>query len=104
SLIMEFFLSRFFFVFYMLPFFVITLWLKNLVTPIIATATVVLGNVALANEDLGVLFPWTSSYLIASGDIEKYKYSTEIAIIIIFVVFFFGIFTSFVYFKKQDIK
>lgn len=102
--IKEYFLGAFLLYFTMSPFVFITLWLKNLVTPIIATATVVLGNVALANEDLGVLFPWTSSYLIASGDIEKYKYSTEIAIIIIFVVFFIGIFTSFVYFKKQDIK
>ena len=102
--IKEYFLGAFLLYFTMSPFVFITLWLKNLVTPIIAAATVVLGNVALANEDLAVLFPWTSPYLIASGDIEKYKYSTEIAIIIIFVVFFIGIFTSFVYFKKQDIK
>lgn len=100
----EYFLGAFLLYFTMSPFVFITLWLKNLVTPIIATATVVLGNVALANEDLAVLFPWTSPYLIASGDIEKYKYSIEIAIAIIFIIFFIGVFTSFIYFKKQDIK
>ncbi len=88
----------------MSPFVFITLWLKNLFTPIIAAATVVLGNVALANEDLGVLFPWTSPHLIASGDIEKYNYSIETALVIILTVFFFGVFSSFAYFKKQDVK
>ena len=100
----EYFLGAFLLYFTMSPFVFITLWLKNLFTPIIAAATVVLGNVALANEDLGVLFPWTSPHLIASGDIEKYNYSIETALVIILTVFFFGVFSSFAYFKKQDVK
>lgn len=100
----EYFLGAFLLYFTMSPFVFLTLWLKNLVSPIIAVAAVVLGNVALANEYLAVLFPWSSPYLIASGDMAKYGYSTQTALVIIFVVSFIGIFTSFVYFKKQDVK
>lgn len=100
----EYFLGVFLLYFTMSPFVFITIWFKNLVTPIIAAATVVLGNVALANEDLAVLFPWSSPYLIASGDIAKYSYSAEIALAIIFALFFIGVLTSFIYFRKQDIK
>ncbi|WP_422486851.1 ABC transporter permease [Gudongella sp. DL1XJH-153] len=88
----------------MSPFVFITLWQKNLVTPIISVATVVLGNVALANEDLAVLFPWSAPYLIASGVIKELSYSIEAALVIVFVVFFIGIVASFVYFKRQDVK
>jgi bacitracin transport system permease protein len=100
----EYFLGAFLLYFTMSPFVFLTLWLKNLVSPIIAVAAVVLGNVALANEYLAVLFPWSSPYLIASGDMAKYGYSTQTALVIIFVVSFIGIFTSFVYLKKQDVK
>lgn len=100
----EYFLGAFLLYFTMSPFVFITLWLKNLASPIIIVAAVVLGNVALANEDLAVLFPWSSPYLIASGDIAQYNYSIEIALAIILAVFFTGIFASFTYFKKQDVK
>lgn len=100
----EYFLGAMLLFLTMSPFVFITLWLKNLVTPIIAVATVVLANVALANEDLAALFPWSSPYLIASGDIEKLSYSIETALVIIFAVFLSGIITSFAYFKKQDAK
>lgn len=82
----------------------ITLWLKNLVTPIIMMATVALGNVALFNEDLAVLFPWSSPYLIVSGRIVRYKYSVDCALLSIAITFFIGFFLSILYFKKQDIK
>jgi bacitracin transport system permease protein len=100
----EYFLGALLLYFTMSPFVFITLWHKNLVSPIISVATVVLGNVALANEDLAVFFPWSSPYLIASGDIKKLSYSIEAALVIIFVVFFIGIVASFVYFKRQDAK
>ncbi len=100
----EYFLGSFLLYFSMSPFVFLTLWHKNLVSPIIAAATVVLGNVALANQDLAVLFPWTSPYLIASGDIAKYHYSIETALVIIFAVSVIGFFASFIYFKKQDVK
>ena len=102
--IKEYFLGVVLLYFTMSPFVFITLWHKNLVTPIISVATVVLGNVALANEDLAVLFPWSSPYLIASGDIEKLSYSTNTALVIIFSVFLIGSFASFVYFKNKDVK
>ncbi len=100
----EYFLGAFLLYLTMSPFVFITLWFKNLASPIIVVATVVLGNVALANEDLGVLFPWSSPYLIASRDIAKYNYLIETSLVIIVVVFFIGVFLSFVYFKKQDVK
>ncbi len=100
----EYFLGAMLLYLTMSPFVFITLWLKNIVTPIIAVATVVLANVALANEDLAALFPWSSPYLIASGDIEKLSYSVATAVIIIIVVFLVGIVASFAYFKKQDAK
>lgn len=71
----EYFLGALLLYLTMSPFVFITLWLKNLVSPIISVAAVALGNVALANEDLAVLFPWSSPYLIASGDIKKLSYS-----------------------------
>ncbi|NLL70660.1 MAG: ABC transporter permease [Epulopiscium sp.] len=100
----EYFLGAFLLYLTMSPFVFITLWFKNLASPIIVVATVVLGNVALANEELAVLFPWSSPYLIASRDIAKYNYSIETALVIILIVFFIGVFLSFVYFKKQDVK
>lgn len=98
----EYFLGVLLLYFTMSPFVFITLWLKNLVTPMIVAAAVVLCNVALANEDLAVLFPWSSPYLIASGDIAKFHYPTETALMIICLVFLLGVSASFVYFKKQD--
>ena len=47
----EYFLGSFLLYFSMSPFVFLTLWHKNLVSPIIAAATVVLGNVALANQN-----------------------------------------------------
>lgn len=88
----------------MSPFVFITLWVKNLVTPIIAVATIVLGNVALSNENLAALFPWSSPYLIAGGDIKNLSYSIETSLIIIFIVFLTGVIASFYYFKRQDAK
>jgi len=82
----------------MSPFVFTTIWLKSLVPPIIAVAAATLGNVALSNEDLAVLFPWSSPYLIATGEIDKYSYSSEIALFIIIAVFAKGVIASFEYF------
>lgn len=88
----------------MSPFVFITLWVKNLVPPIIAVAAVALGNVALSNEDLAVLFPWSSGYLIAMDLIGNFSYGIGIAITIILITFVVGFAASILYFKKQDIK
>lgn len=86
------------------PFVFITIWLKSLMPPIIAAATIVMGNVALSNEDLGVLFPWSSPYLIASGKVYEYSYPIEASLFILLLVSVLGVVFSFIYFKKQDIK
>ena len=88
----------------MSPFVFITLWVKNLVTPIIAVATIVLGNVALSNENLAALFPWSSVYLIAGGEINNLSYSIELSLLIILITFSIGVILSFYYFKRQDAK
>lgn len=88
----------------MTPFVFITLWMKSLVPTIIAAATVMLGNVAVSNEDLGAFFPWTGAYLVASGDIEKYSYSPLAALGVIAAVFVLGLLASYSYFIAEDVK
>ncbi len=88
----------------MSPFVFITLWFKNLIPPVIAGATVAMINVALSNEDLAVLFPWSSPYLIASGKIVKYQYPESLALLLIVITFLLGFVASLIYFKKEDVK
>lgn len=100
----QYFLGAILLYFTMSPFVFITLWFKNLLPPIIGAAAVTMLNIALFNEDLAVLFPWSSAYLIAADQVGKYNYSAGLALIIILITSAAGFIASTLYFKKQDIK
>jgi bacitracin transport system permease protein len=86
------------------PIFFITMYSKNIIAPIIFMISVVMANIMLSNSDLGVYFPWTTSYLLVSGVIDKYNTSHLTSYLIIAVTFIFGTIASLIYFEKDDIK
>lgn len=86
------------------PFAFLAVWTKGLVVPIIAAAAITMGNVALSNEALGALYPWTASYMLVRGDIAQTGYPYPLSIGLIAIVSIFGFFASVVYFKREDVK
>ncbi|WP_010271590.1 ABC transporter permease [Paenibacillus senegalensis] len=86
------------------PFAYLAVRSKGLVLPIIAAATVVMGNVGLSNEALGALYPWTAIYLVVSGGIAQTGYPVSIAVALIALVSILGFLLSFVHFHREDIK
>ncbi len=86
------------------PFAFLALWTKGLVVPIIAAATIVMGNVALSNEALGAVFPWTAITLLIDDKIGQTGFSYALVIGLILSVSIFGFVASIVYFQKEDIK
>lgn len=86
------------------PIFFITMYSKNIIAPIIFMISVVMANIMLSNSDLGVYFPWTTSYLIVSGQIDEYNTPHAISYLIIAATFIIGTIASLIYFEKDDIK
>ncbi|WP_242974116.1 ABC transporter permease [Anaerocolumna aminovalerica] len=86
------------------PFSYLTVKAKNLVTPMIAAAAIVMGSAALSNQELGALYPWTATYFLLKGKLASTGYPPSLAIVIIALVSILGFLTTFVYFKKEDIK
>ncbi|MBS4536296.1 ABC transporter permease [Clostridium sp. D2Q-14] len=85
------------------PFVFIAIYSKGVVVPIITAASVVMINIAVSNENLAALFPWTSSYLLVTGQIENTGYPMWLAIFLISLVSLSGFISSVIYFKKEDI-
>lgn len=86
------------------PFVFITLWMKSLVPAIVVAAAISMGNVALFNDSLAALFPWTSAFLLGTGQLGTYGYTPTIPLVIIMVTFLAGLLASFIYFKKEDVR
>ncbi|MFF2483579.1 ABC transporter permease [Paenibacillus sp. NPDC058071] len=86
------------------PIVFIALWTKNVVAPIIATAAIVMVNVALSNEALGALFPWTSTYLWVEGRLEETGFPYPVAIGLIALVSILGFLASVLYFQREDVN
>ena len=86
------------------PIVFLSLWSKSLVLPVISAAAIAMGNVMLSNEDLGALYPWTSSYFLISDKIESTGYPYSIVIGLIAVVSIAGFIVSGYYFKNEDAK
>lgn len=86
------------------PFAFLAIWTKGLVVPIIAAATIAMGNVALSNEALGALYPWTASYLLVTGRMAETGYPYLLAIGLIALVSILGFLASVIYFQKEDVK
>lgn len=88
----------------LLPFVYLILRVKNLVLPIICATTVAMINVAMAGESLAALFPWSSFYLLVSGDIDKTEYSPTVVLVMILVTALVGFGLSIWHFNKEDVK
>jgi len=86
------------------PFVFLALWTKGLVVPVIAAAAIVMGNVALYNEALGALYPWTASCLLVKGGTAETGYPLSLVTGLIGLVSMLGFMASVIYFAKEDIK
>ncbi|MEO3944943.1 hypothetical protein [Gorillibacterium sp. CAU 1737] len=58
----------------------------------------------MSNEPLGALFPWTTTYLLASGKLDQTGYSSALSISLIAAVGLIGFLASLLYFQKEDVK
>lgn len=86
------------------PFAFLAKWTKGLAVPVIAAATVLMGNAALANEALGALYPWTATLLLLNGKLTGTDYPTILPVGLIALVSILGFFASAIYFQKEDIQ
>jgi len=86
------------------PFAFLATWTKGVVVPIIAAATIAMVNVALTNEALGALFPWTATFLFVDGRMAQTGYPYPLSIGLIALVSILGFLASVVYFKREDVK
>lgn len=77
---------------------------KGLVTPMIASAVMVMGGAALCNQDFGALYPWTATYFLISGKIETTGYPVLLSIVSITILSISGFVATFYYFYKEDLK
>src|SRR5699024_10470536 len=83
------------------PFVFIAFKTKGFVAPVIASAVIVMGSVALSNQELGALYPWTATFFLIDGRIESTGYPLALAIGIIILVSAVGFFMTFHHFKKE---
>lgn len=86
------------------PIVFITIWTKGIVIPVITSATIVMFNAALTNENIGALFPWTSIYLVASNRILETGYPVMLSVSLILFTIIVGFSLCFYYFNKEDVK
>lgn len=86
------------------PFAYIAQRTKQFVAPVIASSVIVMGSVALTNQDLGALYPWTATFFLVQGKNESSGYPAALSMIIIFAVAAVGFFMTFQHFKKEDLK
>lgn len=88
----------------MSPFAYIAQRSRGFVAPVIAAAVVVMGNAALSNQDVGMLYPWTAIFFIIKGKTGSTGYPVSLAAAIIFIVSLVSFFITFNYFRKEDLK
>lgn len=86
------------------PMIFLSIWSKGIVIPVITSATLLMMNAALSNENIAALFPWSAIYLVVTNQIEKTGYKMEVAFLIIVVVSVLGMGLSLWYFGKNDVK
>jgi len=86
------------------PFAFIAQKTKGIVAPVIVSAVIVMGSAALSNQDLGALYPWTSTYFLVIGRLKSTGYPISLAVGIIILVSAIGFLATFRYFKKEDLK
>lgn len=86
------------------PLIFLSIYTKGIVIPVIASATLLMMNAALSNEELAALFPWSAIYMVATNRVEKTGYSLELSVLIILITSIIGMILSIWYFGKNDIK
>lgn len=86
------------------PFAFLALWTKGLAVPIIASATIMMGNAALSNEALGAYYPWTASLLLVNGRLADTGCPYWIAVSLLALVSILGFASAFLFFQREDIK
>jgi len=77
---------------------------KGFVVPLIFSAVVVMGSIAVSNQDFGALYPWTSSLFLINGKIQSTGYPIILSIGIISLISLVGFFATYMYFYKEDLK
>lgn len=81
----------------------VTFLFKNYVPTIIFTSMITMANVALANREYKVLFPWSAAHtIVTNGFVPEFPpYYSYMAILITSIV---GLAATIIYFKKADIQ
>ncbi len=64
------------------PFAFISQKTKGIVVPVIMSAVIVMGSAALSNQDLGALYPWTSTYFLVIGRLESTGYPISLPLVL----------------------
>lgn len=77
---------------------------KGFVLPVIMAAVIVMGSVAVSNQEIGALYPWTAGLFMITGRTFDTVYSIPLALGILTLASFIGFFLSFRYFCLEDLK
>jgi bacitracin transport system permease protein len=86
------------------PFAFLSIWTKGFVVPLIAAATIAMGNVVIYGEAIGELYPWAATYLLVRYGIGQISYPYALVIGLITFVSLMGFALSIVYFYREDVK
>lgn len=86
------------------PFVFIAQKTKGFVTPMIGSAVIIMGSVALCNQEWGALYPWTAAFFLVQGKTPSTGYPTSLSVATIFLVSIIGFFMTFQHFNKEDLK
>lgn len=76
---------------------------KGFIAPMIISAIIVMGSVALCNHDLGAIYPWTASYFLLMNMVENSGYPLFATISVIGIIAIIGFYMSIHYFKKENL-
>ena len=87
----------------MSPLVFISVWMKNSVATMIASATIVFGNMLVINSEYAPIYPWFAPYLISTGQLSQYNYGTLLPYLVVFATFLIGFFITLIYMYKKDI-
>ncbi len=86
------------------PFIYLTIRSRGSVIPLITIAAVSLVNVVLSNSPIAGFYPWSASYLLASGRLSVQYGSKGVSMAIILAMCLVGIVASLLRFGKQEVK
>lgn len=87
-----------------LPFVYLTIRTRGFVIPLIVIAAVSLVNVVLSNSPIAGFYPWSASYLLASGRISGQSCPKGVSIAMILLMCLLGIAASLLRFRKEEVK